>query len=108
MTLITPFNLILLVILTLFTLGVLMILIGMYLLIFRATGKEIKTLTSQTNRLIQKGIAEDISSLIGQASTLLTSLNELIKNTAGVGVSLILIGLGFLGLAAFIAFQLYR
>jgi hypothetical protein len=108
MTVFTPHNLLIFIILALLIFGILMVIAGMFLLIFRASGNEIKALTSQTHKLIQKGIAEEVAGLVGQASTLLNSVNDLIKNTAGVGVSLIISGLVFICISAYIAFQLYR
>lgn len=108
MSLITPFNLLLLIIITLFTLGSLSILAGMIILVNRAYSSELKALAAQTSRLVQKGIAEDIASLVGQASTLLNAINELIRSTAGLGFTLILVGFVLNSTAAFIAYQMVR
>ncbi|MGB9639938.1 MAG: hypothetical protein ACPL4H_03445 [Anaerolineales bacterium] len=104
----TPQNLVLAIIVTFFSLGSFSIIAGIVILITRTTSKEIKAIATQTNRLIQKGIAEEVAGLVGQASTLLNSLNELIHTTAGVGVTLIIFGIVLNCLAAFIAFQLLR
>ncbi|MCS6908937.1 MAG: hypothetical protein RML93_13810 [Anaerolineales bacterium] len=108
MEFLTPLNLLILITLTLFTFGSLSILAGLILLINRAYSSELKTLAAQTSRLVQKGLAEDIAALIGQASTLLNAVNDLIRSTAGVGFTLILVGFVLLNTAAFIAYQLVR
>jgi len=57
-----------------FVLGTISMIAGIIILITRTTSKEIQAIATQTNRLLQKGITEEISGLIGQASTLLNSL----------------------------------
>ncbi|MGB9639600.1 MAG: hypothetical protein ACPL4H_01730 [Anaerolineales bacterium] len=108
MNTITPQMLVLVIIITFIVLGSISIIAGIIILITRTTSKEIKAITAQTNRLIQKGIAEEIAGLVGQASTLLNSLNDLIRSTAGVGVTLIIFGIVLNLIAAFISFQLLR
>jgi hypothetical protein len=108
MSLVTPFNLLILIVLTLFTFGSLSILAGMIILVNRAYSSELKALAMQTSRLVQKGIAEEIAGLIGQASTLLNAINDLIRSTAGLGFTLILVGFVLISTAAFIAYQMLR
>ncbi len=108
MNTITPQMLVMAIILSFFVLGNLAILAGIIILISRITSKEMKAITTQTNRLIQKGIAEEVAGLVGQASTLLNSLNDLIRSMAGVGVTLIIFGIILNILAVLIAFQLLR
>lgn len=108
MSLLSPFNILLLIIFTLFTLGSLSILAGMIILVNRAYSSELKALAVQTSRLVQKGIAEDIAGLVGQASTLLNAINDLIRSTAGLGFTLILVGFVLISTAAFIAYQMVR
>ena len=55
-------------------LGVLILAIGIYVLVSRIIGKEIKTIANQTSRLAQKGIAEDVAGLVGNASSLIEAL----------------------------------
>lgn len=74
-------------------LGVIIMAIGIYVLISRVVGKDIKAIANQTARLAQKGIAEDVAGLVGNASSLIEALNQLVKTSAGVGAFLILIGL---------------
>jgi hypothetical protein len=104
---ITTHDLLLLIIFTLYGLGILCTLIGVSLLVWHANGKEIQSLATQTTQLVQKGIAEDVAGLVGNASSLLDALNQLIKNTRGIGVFMIMMGLVFFGLAALITLRIY-
>jgi hypothetical protein len=66
---------------------------GIITLVFRVSGKDIHTLASQTLRLAQKGVADEVAGLVGNASALLEALNQLVRTTTGVGVFLILVSL---------------
>lgn len=74
-------------------LGVILLVIGVVILLTRVLGGGVKEIAEQTARLAQKGIAEEIAGLVGNASTLVESLNQLVRTAAGVGVFLIIIGL---------------
>lgn len=82
-------------------LGVVAIGAGITLLITRASGKAIQTIAAQTTRLAQKGLAEDISGLVGNASALLEAINQLVRTSAGIGIFLVLFGFIML-IAAFV------
>jgi hypothetical protein len=73
-------------------LGVVSIVAGIYLLITRASGKAVQSIAAQTTRLAQKGLAEEISGLVGNASSLLDSLNQLVRTSAGIGIFLVVFG----------------
>jgi hypothetical protein len=72
--------------------GVISIGAGIILLITRASGRAIQTIAAQATRLAQKGLAEEISGLVGNASALLDSLNQLVRTSAGIGVFLVVFG----------------
>ena len=76
----------------LFILGVFMVLIGLVILAKKSFGEEVRVLASTTAKLAQKGIANDIAGLVGNASALMNALQEMIKTARGIGVFLILIG----------------
>jgi hypothetical protein len=40
----------------------------------------------------QKGLAEEISGLVGNASALMDSLNQLVRTSAGIGIFLVVFG----------------
>src|SRR5512145_2670284 len=91
---------------TLFFLGVIITVTGVVILVTRAIGRDVRTLATQTTRLVQKGLAEDVAGLVGNASTLLDAVNQLIRTTAGVGVFLTVFGMLLMGAACWLALQI--
>ncbi len=73
-------------------LGVLSVGAGIVILVVRGAGTSIQTIATQTAKLAQKGIAEEISGLVGNASSLMESLNQLVRTSAGIGIFLVLFG----------------
>jgi hypothetical protein len=73
-------------------LGVVAIVSGIVILISRSSGKAVETIANQTARLAQKGLAEEVSGLVGNASSLMDALNQLVKTSAGIGIFLVVIG----------------
>lgn len=65
---------------------------GLTLLVARASGKAVQTLANQATRLAQKGLAEEISGLVGNASALVEALNQLVRTNAGIGIFLVIFG----------------
>jgi hypothetical protein len=100
------FDITLLMVVGLFVLGVITLLIGILLLITRSAGKEVRTLAAQTAQLAKKGIAEDVAGLVGNASTLLSATNELVRTSAGIGVFLALLGFLLMGVATWLVLQI--
>lgn len=104
----TPLSLLLLIIISLFILGGLTFLVGIVILAFRSSSKDVKTLAVQTSRLAQKGIAEDVAGLVGNASSLMEATNQLVRTTTGVGVFLTILGIVLMGAACWLALQILR
>jgi hypothetical protein len=77
----------------LFVIGLLTFWMGAYLLVFKAAGHDVRTLATQTTRLVQKGLSEEIAGLVGNATILLNTVNDMARTTAGIGVFLSLTGL---------------
>jgi hypothetical protein len=100
------FDIKLLMVVGLFVLGVITLLIGMLLLITRSAGKEVRTLAAQTAQLAKKGIAEDVAGLVGNASTLLSATNELVRTSAGIGVFLAVLGFLLMAAATWLVLQI--
>ncbi len=75
-----------------FAVGVISLAIGIFFLISRSGGKEVKALANQTAQLVKKGLAEDVAGLVGNASSLLSATNELVRTSAGIGVFLSILG----------------
>lgn len=76
----------------LFIFGALSLMIGIFFLVVRSTGKEVRALANQTAQLVKKGLAEEVSGLVGNASALLSATNELVRTSAGIGVFLSILG----------------
>jgi hypothetical protein len=75
-----------------FLLGSVSFLVGLGILIYGAWGKDLRTIAEQTTKLAQKGIADEISGLVGNASTLMSTLNDLMRTSNGIGFYLTIIG----------------
>lgn len=84
-------------------LGVITMVSGIIVLVFRASGKDVHTLANQSVKLAQKGVAEEVSGLVGNTSALLEALNQLVKTNTGVGIFLVLISLLLFAGAFFLA-----
>jgi hypothetical protein len=95
-----------LIALGLFLMGMITFWIGVYMLLFRSTGKEVRTLAVQTTRLAQKGSSDEIAGLVGNAALLLTALNDLVRTTTGIGVFLTICGLGLMASAVWFVVRL--
>lgn len=89
-----------------FILGILLLIAGSVILITRVSNKEVQTLAAQATRLAQKGLAEEVSGLVGNAASILDGLNQLTRTTTGVGVFLIMMGLLLMGLGSFLILQI--
>ncbi|MEJ2757134.1 MAG: hypothetical protein P8046_01510 [Anaerolineales bacterium] len=76
----------------LFLLGALMVLTGLIILVKKAIGKEVQSLAATTSKLAQKGIADDIAGLVGNASALMNALQSMVKTATGIGVFLVMVG----------------
>jgi hypothetical protein len=104
----TPFNLAVLIIGLLFLLGMITFAAGVLILAFRTSSTDVKTLAAQTARLAQKGIAEEVAGLVGNASDLVDAMNQLVKTNRGVGIFLTAMGMLMMGLACWLAIQIYE
>ena len=90
----------------LMAMGLVSLLGGIVILVTRVIGKDIQTIADQTVKLAQKGIADDVSGLVGNASALIESLNQLVRSVAGVGVFMILLSFALLAAAYGLVIQL--
>ena len=93
--------------LALFCLGMLTTITGIVILASRVTSKDLRTIASQTARLAQKGMAEEVAGLVGNASALLETMNQMIRTTAGVGAFLTLLGMALMVAACWLALKVY-
>lgn len=86
--------------------GVIVMGVGVFVLVSKMLGNDVRTIANQTTKLAQKGITEDITGLVGNARTLIEALNDMVKTTAGVGIFLILLGIGLMGAAYALVLQI--
>jgi len=86
--------------------GIVMLGLGVYTLIGKLMGKELRTIADQTAKLAQKGITEEISGLVGNARTLIEALNGMVKTTAGIGILLLMLGIILLAAAYGLVLQI--
>ena len=88
-----------------FLLGGLTFVLGVTVLVVGVWGKDLRAVTAHTSRAAQKGLAEEISGLVGNASNLLGAINGLIQTTTGIGVFLTITGALLMGLAYWFILQ---
>lgn len=99
-------NLIFAMAVSLFVLGTVSMMAGLFTLITKLIWGDLKVIAQQTTQLAQKGIAEEITGLVGNASKLIDALNQLVKTAAGIGIFLFLIGFVLIVVAYYLAIQL--
>jgi len=105
---ISPLSLMLIITFSLFAIGMLTFISGVLTLTFRTNNSEVKSLANRTAQLAQKGIAQDVAGLVGNASTLLDATNQMVRTTAGVGVFLTLLGLILMGTSTWLALKIFQ
>jgi hypothetical protein len=89
-----------------FLLGMLTCSTGVFILVSGAMRRDLRDLASQTTKLAQKGLADEISGLVGNASTLINTVNEMARTTAGIGIFLTLLGLVLMAVSAWLVFKI--
>jgi hypothetical protein len=89
-----------------FVVGVFSLAIGIYFLVSRSGGKEVRALANQTAQLAKKGLAEDVAGLVGNASSLLSATNELVRTSTGIGVFLSILGFLLMVIASWIVLKI--
>lgn len=90
----------------LFLMGIVSIGAGVVILVTKVMGGDIKLITDQASQLAQKGVAEDVSGLVGNASKLVDSLNDLVRTASGVGIFLVIIGFVLMMTAYYLLIQI--
>ena len=86
--------------------GIVILGIGVVTLIGKLMGKELQTIAEQTTKLAQKGIADDVTGLVGNARSLIEALNSMVKTTAGIGIFLVMLGVVLIGAAYALILQI--
>ena len=82
-----------------FSLGGLTFIAGVSILLLGIWGLEQRSLLTQTSNIAQKGLAEEISGLVGNASMLVTAINDMVKTRNGTGIILIITGMALMVVA---------
>ena len=90
----------------LFLMGIVGIGSGVVILVTKVMGGDIKLITAQASDLAKKGIAEAVTGLVGNASKLIDSLNDLVRTASGVGIFLVLIGFVLMMTAYYLLIQI--
>ena len=85
----------------LFGLGILCLILSIVILARQAIGKNIQTIANQTTKLAEKGITDGVSGLVGNASLLISSLNDLSRSNTGIGIFFVFLSLVLLAAAYF-------
>ena len=89
----------------LFVLGILSVIAGMTILVSKVMAGDLKEISKQSIRLAQKGIAEDVAGLVGNASTLVDAVNQMVRTASGVGIFLVVIGFPLILFAYYLLMQ---
>ncbi len=76
----------------LFLIGLITVAIGVAILVIRSIGRETRAISKTFVQLTQKGIADDLSGLVDNASSLMAATTDLIQTSKGIGVFLIISG----------------
>jgi hypothetical protein len=106
MVTVSPNEILTIMAVVLFVLGIACTLTGIIILTIRVSGGDVRTLALQTTRLAQKGLADDIAGLVGNASNLLAALNDMVRTTAGIGVFITVIGIILMISASMLALKI--
>ncbi len=85
-----------------FLLGIICVVISIIILARQAMNKNIRTIAESTAKLAQKGLVDGVSGLVGNASMLLSSLNDLTQSNTGIGIFFVFLGLVLLAVAYFL------
>jgi len=80
----------------LFLIGLITFAIGVSILIIRSIGRDTRAISKSIVQMTQKGIADDLSGLVDNASSLMAATTNLIQTTKGIGVFLIISGSVFM------------
>ena len=72
-------------------LGVIAFIVGIFTLAFKITTNDYKEISAISAKLVGKGLTDDVTELVGNASSLLETLTQMTKTRAGVGMFLVIV-----------------
>lgn len=93
----SPNEVVMIVAMVLFGLGLLCLVLSIIILARQTMNKNIQSIADQTTKLAQKGLTEGVSGLVGNASLLIGSLNDLARSNSGIGIFLVFLALVLIG-----------
>ena len=82
--------------------GIITFIVGIIILAFKVKSDEFNSITEQSAKLMEKGIVEDVSEMMGNTTSLLETINQMVKTKAGIGVFLVLITFVLFGVAYYL------
>jgi len=84
---------------TFFIVGLLTFLTGVGVLLNAIFNTETKAIAENTEKLVQKGLAEDVAGLVGNANNVLRTISDMTTTRGNMGVLLMIAGLILLAAA---------
>ena len=76
----------------LFLIGLITFAVGVSILIIRSIGRDTRAISKSIIHITEKGIADDFSGMMDNATSLMAATTNLIQTTKGIGVFLIISG----------------
>ena len=73
--------------------GIICLVLSVFILAQQAMSRNIQPIADATTKLAEKGIPDGVPGLVGNASLLIGSLNDLAKSNTGIGVFLVFLSL---------------
>jgi hypothetical protein len=86
--------------------AILFLLTGMIVLITRGFSKEMQVLASTSSELSKRAMSHSMTELTGNLSEILSTINQMLMTSAGVGAFLALIGIAMLAAAYWLTLQI--
>ena len=86
-------QIVMIVAIAMFSLGILCLILSIIILAKQTIGRNIQTIADQTTKLAEKGITDGVSGLVGNASLLISSLNDLARSNTGIGIFFVFLSL---------------
>ena len=83
-------------------LAIISFLVGLFTLTFKMSSGEFSEISAHSAKIMSKGLTDDVSELVGNASSLLESIAAMTKTKAGVGIFLIIVSFVFLIIAYYL------
>ncbi|HOJ02174.1 MAG TPA: hypothetical protein PLL88_11215 [Anaerolineaceae bacterium] len=82
--------------------GLITFFVGIIILAFKVKSDEFSSITEQSAKLMEKGVTDNITELMGNTTSLLETINQMIKTKAGIGVFLVLVTFILFGIAYYL------